>query len=37
MPEHVLMSDIEIIADGGSRRGWSDAEKLRIVGGQVRS
>ena len=31
MPEHVLMSDIEIIADGGRRRRWSAAEKLRIV------
>ena len=32
MPEHVLMSDIEIITDGGRRRRWSAAEKLRIVG-----
>ena len=31
MPEHVLMSDIEIITDGGRRRRWSAAEKLRIV------
>lgn len=31
MPEHVLMSDIEIITDGGRRRHWSSAEKLRIV------
>lgn len=31
MPEHVLMSEIEIIADGGRRRRWSAAEKLRIV------
>lgn len=31
MPEHVLMSDIEIITDGGRRRRWSTAEKLRIV------
>jgi transposase len=31
MPEHVLMSDIEIITDGGRRRRWSSAEKLRIV------
>lgn len=31
MPEHVLMSDIEIITDGGRRRCWSAAEKLRIV------
>jgi transposase len=25
------MSDYEIIADGGRRRRWSSAEKLRIV------
>ena len=31
MPEHVLMSGIEIITDGGCRRRWSSAEKLRIV------
>jgi transposase len=31
MPGHVLMSEIEIIADGGRRRRWSAAEKLRIV------
>ena len=31
MPEHVLMSDVEIITDGGRRRRWSSAEKLRIV------
>lgn len=31
MPEHVLMSEIEIIPDGGRRRRWSAAEKLRIV------
>jgi transposase len=31
MPKHVLMSDIEIITDGGRRRRWSAAEKLRIV------
>ena len=31
MPEHVLMSGIEIITDGGRRRRWSTAEKLRIV------
>lgn len=31
MPEHVLMSEIEIITDGGSRRRWTAAEKLRIV------
>ncbi len=30
MPEHVLMSEIGIIADGGRRRRWSAAEKLRI-------
>jgi transposase len=31
MPEHMLMSEIEIITDGGRRRRWSAAEKLRIV------
>jgi transposase len=31
MPEDVLMSEIEIITDGGRRRRWSAAEKLRIV------
>ncbi|MCA0851140.1 IS3 family transposase [Salipiger thiooxidans] len=31
MPEHVLMSEIEIITDGGRRRRWSAADKLRIV------
>ncbi len=31
MPEHVLMSEIEIITEGGGRRRWSAAEKLRIV------
>src|SRR5512144_86726 len=31
MPEHVLMSEIEIITDGGRRRRWSSGEKLRIV------
>ena len=31
MPAHVLMSEIEIITDGGRRRRWSAAEKLRIV------
>jgi transposase len=31
MPEHVLMSEIAIITDGGRRRRWSAAEKLRIV------
>ena len=31
MPKHVLMSDYEIITDGGRRRRWSAAEKLRIV------
>jgi transposase-like protein len=29
MPE--IMSEIEIITDGGRRRHWSAAEKLRIV------
>lgn len=32
MPEHVLMSETEIVADGGRRRRWSATEKLRIVG-----
>ena len=27
----MLMSDVEIITDGGRRRRWSAAEKLRIV------
>ena len=31
MPKHVLMSEIEIITDGGRRRRWSAAEKVRIV------
>lgn len=31
MPEHVLMSEIEIIPDGGRRRRWTAAEKLQIV------
>lgn len=31
MPEHVLMSEIEIVTDGGRRRRWSAAEKLRMV------
>ena len=31
MPEHVLMSEIEIITDGGRRRRWSASEKMRIV------
>lgn len=31
MPEHVLMSKIEIITDGGRRHRWTAAEKLRIV------
>ena len=31
IPKHVLMTDIEIITDGGRRRRWSSAEKLRIV------
>ena len=31
MPEHVLMSENEIITDGGRRRRWSAAENLRIV------
>ncbi len=31
MPERVLMSEIEIITDGGCRRRWTENEKLRIV------
>lgn len=31
MPEPMLMADVEIITDGGRRRRWSAAEKLRIV------
>ena len=31
MPEHVLMSDYEIITDGGRRRRWPATEKLRIL------
>ena len=31
MPEQVLMSEMEIITDGGRRRRWTAAEKLRIV------
>ena len=31
MPEHMLMAKVEIITDGGRRRRWSVAEKLRIV------
>lgn len=31
MPEHVLMTEIEIITDGGRRRHWTAADKLRIV------
>ena len=31
MPEHVLTPEVEIITDGGRRRRWSAAEKLRIV------
>ncbi|PWE33826.1 hypothetical protein DDZ14_03970 [Maritimibacter sp. 55A14] len=27
----MLMSEVEIITDGGRRRRWSSAEKLRIV------
>lgn len=29
MPEHVLVSEIETITDGGRRRRWTVAEKLR--------
>jgi transposase len=31
MPEHVLMSEIEIITDGGRRRRWSASEKMSAV------
>jgi transposase len=31
MPEHVLVSEIEIITDGGRRRRWSASEKMRSV------
>ena len=31
MPKHVLMSDYEIITDGGRRRRWKAPGKLLIV------
>lgn len=31
MPEDMLMANVDIITDGGRRRRWSAAEKLRIV------
>lgn len=31
MPKHLLMSEIEIIPDGGRRRYWTASDKLRIV------
>ena len=31
MPEHVLMSDLEIITDGGRRRRWRAAEKMKAL------
>ena len=31
MPEHVLTPEVEIITDGGRRRRWTAAQKLRIV------
>ena len=31
MPKDMLMANVEIITDGGRRRRWSAAEKLRIV------
>jgi len=31
MPEHVLMSEMELITDGGRRRRWTAAEKVRIA------
>jgi transposase len=30
MPEHVLMSEIEIITDGGRRRRWSAGEPFAV-------
>ena len=32
MPEHVLVSEFEIITDGGRLRRWSASKKLRMVG-----
>lgn len=31
MAQHELMSEIEIITDGGRRGRWTAAEKLRII------
>lgn len=31
MPEHVLMTELEIITDVGRRRHWTAADKIRIV------
>ena len=31
MPKNILMANVEIITDGGRRRRWSAADKLRIV------
>ena len=31
MPKDILMANVEIITDGGRRRRWSAADKLRIV------
>lgn len=31
MPKDMLMANVEIITDGGRRRRWTAAEKLRIV------
>lgn len=31
IPKHVLMTEFEIISDGGRRRRWSASEKVRIV------
>ena len=31
MPKHVLMSDYEIITDGGRRRRWSSAAGLGVL------
>ena len=29
--KHVLITDVEIVTDGGRRRGWPAAENLQIV------
>ena len=37
MPEHVLTPEVEIITDGGRRRRWTAAEKLRMVEAKPRA